>query len=153
MITFYACVSCVLGAVHLPSALLACRAVSREVEFYSEHSYNNFHVVQTVALHGHTIEEWRFHFGFVMPQSTNTWENIISADTPDAMIPAAVLRCEMCVSLRHVPVCLCLLIFVPATFAVSLRHDCSGYLTITTLFLDGDTVVNRFVMRVHYKED
>ncbi len=96
-----------LGAVHLPSALLACRAVSREVEFYSEHSYNNFHVVQTVALHGHTIEEWRFHFGFVMPQSTNTWENIISADTPDAMIPAAVLRCA-----RASPCDMCLCVFV-----------------------------------------
>jgi retinal rod rhodopsin-sensitive cGMP 3',5'-cyclic phosphodiesterase subunit delta len=35
--------------------------------------------------------EWRFKFGFVMPDSTNTWENIICADSSGNMLPAAAL--------------------------------------------------------------
>ena len=36
------------------------------------------------------IEEWLFDFGFVIPNSTNTWQQVIEADEGN-MIPAEVL--------------------------------------------------------------
>ena len=36
------------------------------------------------------MEEWPFYFGFVMPSTTNTWENIIEADRAN-MMPASLL--------------------------------------------------------------
>ena len=36
------------------------------------------------------MEEWPFFFGFVMPSTTNTWENIIEADGAN-MMPASLL--------------------------------------------------------------
>ena len=36
--------------------------------------------------------EWNFEFGFVMPNSTNTWQTIIEAAPEQAMMPASALR-------------------------------------------------------------
>ena len=41
------------------------------------------------------IEEWNFHFGFVMPNSTNTWEQIIDAAEPDEMLTPDQLNGNM----------------------------------------------------------
>jgi retinal rod rhodopsin-sensitive cGMP 3',5'-cyclic phosphodiesterase subunit delta len=30
-------------------------------------------------LHGHCVEEWVFSFGFVMPNSTNSWQQVIKS--------------------------------------------------------------------------
>ena len=46
---------------------------------------------------GNVIEEWDFKFGFVMPGSTNTWENVIDAADKDEMIPAEILSGNMIV--------------------------------------------------------
>jgi retinal rod rhodopsin-sensitive cGMP 3',5'-cyclic phosphodiesterase subunit delta len=35
--------------------------------------------------------EWQFDFGFVIPGSTNSWENTIDAAEQKEMLPAAVL--------------------------------------------------------------
>ena len=37
------------------------------------------------------MEEWRFHFGFVIPNSTNTWQQTIEAAEESKMLPAAAL--------------------------------------------------------------
>ena len=44
---------------------------------------------------GNVVEEWDFKFGFVMPNSTNTWENIIDAAEKEDMIPAEILSGNM----------------------------------------------------------
>ena len=36
--------------------------------------------------------EWLFDFGFVIPESTNTWQSLIEAAPEDQMMPANVLR-------------------------------------------------------------
>ena len=54
-------------------------------------------MVQKVSLMGNIIEEWDFKFGFVIPNSTNTWEQIIDAADKDEMIPAEVLSGNMVV--------------------------------------------------------
>lgn len=42
------------------------------------------------------IVEWFFDFGFVMPQSTNTWQNLIEAAPEAQMLPASLLRQVHC---------------------------------------------------------
>jgi len=76
---------------HVPKSILECRAVSREINFSSKEKIENFRLLQKVVLHGETIEEWHFDFGFVIPGSTNTWEQVIDAAAPDEMIPAEYL--------------------------------------------------------------
>lgn len=37
---------------------------------------------------------WRFHFGFVIPNSTNSWQTVQEAAGEGRMFPPAMLRCE-----------------------------------------------------------
>ena len=69
---------------------LSCRAVSREVNFSSEQKMEHFRLEQRVLLHDQPFEEWKFQFGFVMPASTNSWQQVIEA--ADEMMPAEVLN-------------------------------------------------------------
>ena len=39
------------------------------------------------------LSEWFFDFGFVIPNSTNTWQSLIEAAPESQMMPASVLRC------------------------------------------------------------
>lgn len=75
--------------LRLPRAVLACRAVSREMNFTSAETLRDFRLRQVVMLHGHPIEQWDFDFGFVIPGSTNSWQCTIEAG--DAVIPAEIL--------------------------------------------------------------
>ena len=76
---------------HIPKSILQCKAVSREINFSSVCEIPSLSLVQKVKLNGHTIEEWSFEFGFVIPNSSNTWEQVIYAADPEEMLPAEVL--------------------------------------------------------------
>ena len=62
---------------------------SREVNFTSEFKMKDFRLEQRVLLHDRPFERWNFRFGFVMPGSTNTWQQVIEA--ADEMLPVEVL--------------------------------------------------------------
>lgn len=74
---------------HLPAKLLECRAVSREINFSSKELIESLSLMQRIKLHGKCIEEWVFQFGFVIPNSTNTWQQTIEAAAET--FPASVL--------------------------------------------------------------
>lgn len=74
----------------VPESILACKAVSRELNFSSSHQMESFRLEQRILLHEKPFEEWRFTFGFVMPGSTNTWQQVIEA--ADEMLPAETLN-------------------------------------------------------------
>ncbi|CAD5215387.1 unnamed protein product [Bursaphelenchus xylophilus] len=76
---------------NIPKAILKSKAVAREINFTSEHEIEKFRLEQRVWLKNSVIEEWFFDFGFVIPQSTNTWQNIIEAAPEGQMLPAALL--------------------------------------------------------------
>ena len=63
----------------VPSEILNCKSVSRELNFSSHEVINNFHLKQRVFLRGQCVEEWNFDFGFVIPDSTNTWQTLMEA--------------------------------------------------------------------------
>ncbi|VBB30912.1 unnamed protein product [Acanthocheilonema viteae] len=75
----------------VPKSILKCRAISREINFTSAEKINKFRLEQRVYLKGDIIEEWFFDFGFVIPQSTNTWQNLIEAAPEAQMLPASLL--------------------------------------------------------------
>ena len=60
--------------VELPAVMLKCRAVSREITFFSKNLIENFSIVQQMSMQGNIIEKLEFKFGFVMPNSTNSWD-------------------------------------------------------------------------------
>ena len=74
---------------HVPASILSCRAVARELNFSSAEEMQHFRLEQRVFFQGSCIEEWRFVFGFVIPGSTNSWQQIIEA--ADQMLEADVL--------------------------------------------------------------
>ena len=76
---------------HIPKSILQCRAVAREINFSSKAQIDEFSLTQVVSLQGQVIEQWDFQFGFVIPNSTNTWEQVIDAAPPEDMLPAEVL--------------------------------------------------------------
>lgn len=76
---------------HVPKEILECEAVSREIIFTSANIISKFRLEQKVYFGGHCIEEHKFNFGFVMPGSTNTWEQIIYAAPREKMMPAEQL--------------------------------------------------------------
>jgi len=75
----------------VPKSVLQCRAVSREINFSSIKPMEKFRIEQKVLFKGRCIEEWFFEFGFVIPESTNTWQNVIEAAPESQMMPANVL--------------------------------------------------------------
>ncbi|XP_063723024.1 retinal rod rhodopsin-sensitive cGMP 3',5'-cyclic phosphodiesterase subunit delta-like [Symsagittifera roscoffensis] len=75
----------------VPKRILKCKTVSREVNFSSKEVMNDFHLVQQVIFKGKPIEEWVFRFGFVIPDSTNTWQSTIEAAPESQMIPSSIL--------------------------------------------------------------
>ncbi|KAL1501276.1 hypothetical protein ABEB36_006627 [Hypothenemus hampei] len=76
----------------VPKNILKCRAVSREFSFSSKEPLQNFRLEQKVLFKGRLLEEWYFEFGFVMPESTNTWQSIMEAAPESQMMPASVLN-------------------------------------------------------------
>jgi len=75
----------------VPKKILKCRAVSREINFSSVEPMEKFRLEQRVLYRGRCLEEWHFEFGFVIPQSTNTWQSLIEAAPESQMMPARVL--------------------------------------------------------------
>eukprot|EP00347_Sterkiella_histriomuscorum_P006521 403352450 len=76
--------------VKFPREMLQCSEVSREIVFKSEEPIQDFQLLQKISLNGQEIESLYFKFGFVIPQSQNSWDQVIQADT-DQMIPAEIL--------------------------------------------------------------
>ncbi|XP_043280681.1 retinal rod rhodopsin-sensitive cGMP 3',5'-cyclic phosphodiesterase subunit delta isoform X2 [Venturia canescens] len=76
----------------VPKGILRCRAVSREINFSSAEPLERFRLEQKVLFKGHCLEEWFFEFGFVIPNSTNTWQSTIEAAPESSMMPANVLN-------------------------------------------------------------
>uniref|UniRef100_A0A8C7PSW0 Retinal rod rhodopsin-sensitive cGMP 3',5'-cyclic phosphodiesterase subunit delta n=1 Tax=Oncorhynchus mykiss TaxID=8022 RepID=A0A8C7PSW0_ONCMY len=75
----------------VPKKILKCKAVSRELNFSSSEKLEKFHLEQKVFFKGQCLEEWFFEFGFVIPNSTNTWQSLIEAAPESQMMPANVL--------------------------------------------------------------
>jgi retinal rod rhodopsin-sensitive cGMP 3',5'-cyclic phosphodiesterase subunit delta len=78
--------------IHIPRAILKCRAVSREFQFSSVEMLQGLRLEQRIFFRGGLMEEWNFHFGFVIPNSTNTWQQTIEAAEESKMLPAAALE-------------------------------------------------------------
>ncbi|UJR33971.1 hypothetical protein I4U23_021387 [Adineta vaga] len=76
----------------VPKSILRCRAVSREINFTSKEEMKHFRLEQRVYFKQTVIEEWTFSFGFVIPDSTNTWQSLIEAAAENNMIPANLLN-------------------------------------------------------------
>eukprot|EP00747_Dinoflagellata_sp_TGD_P213890 gnl/TRDRNA2_/TRDRNA2_86793_c0_seq1.p1 gnl/TRDRNA2_/TRDRNA2_86793_c0~~gnl/TRDRNA2_/TRDRNA2_86793_c0_seq1.p1 ORF type:complete len:172 (+),score=45.13 gnl/TRDRNA2_/TRDRNA2_86793_c0_seq1:66-581(+) len=75
----------------VPKEILKCRQVSREINFSSVEMMHSLRLEQTVLLNGQPLEEWSFGFGFVIPNSTNTWQQTIEAADEEEMLPAELL--------------------------------------------------------------
>ena len=88
--------------------------------FYSPTVLTAFHLTQTIALHSQPIEQWRFHFGFVIPNSTNSWQCCINRATTSSSQP-------------------------PLSAAAL-----SGHVTIDTRFWDGEQCIGTSRLRVYY---
>ncbi|MBN3324687.1 PDE6D phosphodiesterase, partial [Atractosteus spatula] len=80
-----------LFAARVPKKILKCKAVSRELNFSSAEQMEKFRLEQKVYFKGQCLEEWFFEFGFVIPNSTNTWQSLIEAAPESQMMPANVL--------------------------------------------------------------
>lgn len=75
----------------VPKKILKCKAVSRELNFSSAEQMEKFRLEQKVYFKGQCLEEWSFEFGFVIPNSTNTWQSLIEAAPESQMMTASVL--------------------------------------------------------------
>lgn len=60
--------------VEFPKEMLTCKALSREIVFYSRQVVENFSIVQRMSLGDQVVEQLEFDFGFVIPGSTNSWD-------------------------------------------------------------------------------
>ena len=78
--------------IHIPKAILQCRAVSREFQFSSVEMLQGLRLEQRIFFRGGLMEQWHFNFGFVIPNSTNTWQQTIEAAEESKMLPAAALE-------------------------------------------------------------
>ncbi|XP_072030871.1 retinal rod rhodopsin-sensitive cGMP 3',5'-cyclic phosphodiesterase subunit delta [Amphiura filiformis] len=84
----------------VPKKILKCKAVSREINFSSHEQMDKFRLEQRVVFKGKCLEEWFFDFGFVIPNSTNTWQSLIEAAPESQMMPASVLSGNVVIETR-----------------------------------------------------
>ena len=70
--------------------LLKCKKIIRNVNFSSEEKIEDLELIQNFYLMGELFESSKFKFGFVIPGSTNDWEQIMIAKE-DGVLPAEVL--------------------------------------------------------------
>ena len=76
--------------VKISKELLKCKIIKRNVNFSSVEKIEDLELVQNFYLMGELFESSRFNFGFVIPNSTNDWEQIIEAKE-DGVLPAEIL--------------------------------------------------------------
>ena len=76
--------------INLTKELLKCKRIIRNVNFSYEEKIDELELVQNFYLMGELFESSRFRFGFVIPGSTNDWEQIIVAKE-DGVLPAEIL--------------------------------------------------------------
>ena len=62
--------------------------MSREINFTSREQMTAFRLVQRVLLHGNAFEQWNFEFGFVIANSTNSWQQVMGSTRPPPPPPA-----------------------------------------------------------------
>ncbi|XP_057322175.1 retinal rod rhodopsin-sensitive cGMP 3',5'-cyclic phosphodiesterase subunit delta-like [Microplitis mediator] len=75
----------------VPKTILNCAAVVREINFSSIEPLGKFRLEQKVLFKGFLMEEWSSEFGFVLPNTTNTWQTLIRGTRECQMMPANVL--------------------------------------------------------------
>ena len=71
--------------MRFPSKMLASRQVARMLTFSSVELIEKMSLTQNMYLFGQLIECMQFDFGFVIPNSTNSWEQTIVADEGNVM--------------------------------------------------------------------
>ena len=72
---------------NLPKRLLECPMVVREINFSSEEKITDLVLIQDFYLFDELVESHKFEFGFVIPNSTNNWEQIIVANQDEILSP------------------------------------------------------------------
>jgi retinal rod rhodopsin-sensitive cGMP 3',5'-cyclic phosphodiesterase subunit delta len=75
----------------IPKKILQCKAVARELNFSSIEPIQRLRLEQSILLSDEETEFFQFKFGFVMPDSTNNWQQIIETASEEQMIPAELL--------------------------------------------------------------
>ena len=70
--------------------MLKSNSVANMIVFSTKEKIDNLNLMQNMYLCGEKIETLRFDFGFVIPGSTNSWEQTIVADEGHVM-PADIL--------------------------------------------------------------
>ena len=75
---------------NITKELLKCKRIIRNVNFSSKEAIEDLELVQNFYLMGELFESSKFKFGFVIPGSTNDWEQIMIAKE-DGVLPAEVL--------------------------------------------------------------
>lgn len=70
----------------LPKEILDCQGIVREINFSCKEKIFDLELIQNFYLLGELIETARFYFGFVIPGSTNNWEQVVEAKAPEEML-------------------------------------------------------------------
>ena len=76
--------------VEFPKEMLQASELGREIVFYSKKLMQGFSIKQVMTIHDQVIEEFTFDFGFVIPNTTNSWEQIIEVQEGE-VLPAEML--------------------------------------------------------------
>ena len=76
--------------IRITKELLKCKKIIRNINFSSEEKLEELELVQNFYLMGELFESSTFKFGFVIPGSTNDWEQIMIAKE-DGVLPAEIL--------------------------------------------------------------
>ena len=75
----------------IPEKILKCRIASREINFSSIEKIKKLRLVQYIYFNDEITEKFEFKFGFVIPGSTNTWQQTIETVDQKDMLPTKIL--------------------------------------------------------------
>lgn len=76
---------------NLPKQIFDLDGFTREIHFSANEKIQNLRLEQTVLMNDNPEEFFEFQFGFVIPGSSNTWQQTILADLEGEKIPVEIL--------------------------------------------------------------
>lgn len=76
---------------NVPKGILQLKAFTREINFSTVERIQNLRLEQTVLFNENPEEYFEFLFGFVIPGSTNSWQQTIMVDKDSDPIPHEIL--------------------------------------------------------------
>ncbi|CAD8180543.1 unnamed protein product [Paramecium octaurelia] len=86
--------------ITLDPKIITSKAATRSIQFSTKEKLQDLILIQDAYLHDQKIEHFVFKFGFVMPETVNTWDSTIVNRPPEQMLSKEIQSGNLIVDIQ-----------------------------------------------------